>query len=37
MARFEAFAERAPDGIDAFVFVVRWGRLTPAHEAALDA
>ena len=37
MKRFAAFAELVPLGIDAFLFVVRWGRFKPEHEAAFDA
>ena len=37
MDRFIAFADRTPKGIDAFLFVVKWGRLKPEHEAAFDA
>lgn len=37
MRRFSAFAEHTPDGIDAFLFVVRWGRWKPEHEATIDA
>ena len=34
--RFRRFSEHTPLGIDAFLFVVRWGRFKPEHEAALD-
>lgn len=37
LGRFSAFAERAADGIDAFLFVARWGRFKPEHDAALAA
>ena len=37
MSRFRAFADLVPMGIDCFVFVVRWGRFKPEHEAAFDA
>ncbi|KAL1521517.1 hypothetical protein AB1Y20_021177 [Prymnesium parvum] len=36
LRRFSLFAERTPLGINAFLFVVRWGRFKPEHEAALD-
>lgn len=36
-ARFSTFADRALDGIDAFLFVVRWGRFKPEHAAAFEA
>ena len=37
MRRFTLFATCTPLGINAFLFVVRWGRFKPEHEAALDA
>ncbi|KAJ1632254.1 AIG1-type guanine nucleotide-binding (G) domain-containing protein [Pavlovales sp. CCMP2436] len=37
MARFSAFAAHTPFGIDAFVFVVRFGRFKPEHEAAFGS
>jgi hypothetical protein len=37
MARFSTFAEHTPQGIHVFLFVVRWGRFKPEHEAALSA
>jgi hypothetical protein len=37
MARFSAFADHTPYGIDAFLFVVRFGRFKPEHEAAFSA
>jgi len=37
MERFSLFADRTPNGIDIFFFVVRWGRFKPEHDAALDA
>ena len=37
MVRFSAFADRAIGGIDCFLFVVRWGRWKPEHDAALGA
>ena len=37
MRRFATFADLVPTGIDAFLFVVRWGRFRPDHEAAIDA
>ena len=37
LTRFSEFAELTPCGIDAFLFVVRWGRFKPEHEAALAA
>ena len=37
MRRFALFAESTPLGINAFLFVVRWGRFKPEHEAALEA
>ena len=37
MRRFAAFSDLVPCGIDLFVFVVRWGRFKPEHEAAVDA
>jgi hypothetical protein len=36
-AAFGEFAEHTPRGIDVFVFVVKWGRWKPEHDAALDA
>lgn len=33
--RFVGFADRTPEGIDAFLFIVRWGRFKPEHDAAL--
>ena len=35
--RFSKFSDLVPCGIDVFLFVVRWGRFKPEHEAALDA
>eukprot|EP00929_Paragymnodinium_shiwhaense_P063562 TRINITY_DN31757_c0_g1_i1.p1 TRINITY_DN31757_c0_g1~~TRINITY_DN31757_c0_g1_i1.p1 ORF type:complete len:298 (-),score=55.07 TRINITY_DN31757_c0_g1_i1:176-1069(-) len=35
--RFSTFADQTPEGIDAFLFIVRWGRFRPEHGAALDA
>lgn len=35
--RFSAFSDSAPEGIDAFIFVVRWGRFKPEHAIALAA
>jgi len=32
LRRFSLFAERTPLGINAFLFVVRWGRFKPEHE-----
>mmetsp|Transcript_27553 Transcript_27553/g.74174 ORF Transcript_27553/g.74174 Transcript_27553/m.74174 type:complete len:253 (-) Transcript_27553:176-934(-) len=37
MQRFSRFAHLTPFGIDAFLFVVRYGRFKPEHEAALSA
>ena len=37
MRRFSAFADLVPCGIDLFLFIVRWGRFKPEHEAAFDA
>lgn len=37
MDRFTLFADRTSDGIDAFLFVVRWGRFKPEHDAALSS
>ena len=37
MRRFAAFSDSTPLGIDVFLFVARWGRWKPEHEAALDA
>ena len=37
MRRFSAFSDLTPFGIDVFLFVVRWGRFRPDHEAAVDA
>ena len=37
LRRFSLFAEDCPDGVDAFLFVVRWGRFKPEHEKALGA
>ena len=34
---FSAFSEDCMDGVDAFLFVVKWGRFKPEHERALDA
>ena len=34
---FGAFADDCMDGVDAFLFVVKWGRFKPEHERALDA
>eukprot|EP00656_Telonema_subtile_P002473 TRINITY_DN11099_c0_g1_i3.p1 TRINITY_DN11099_c0_g1~~TRINITY_DN11099_c0_g1_i3.p1 ORF type:complete len:258 (+),score=46.71 TRINITY_DN11099_c0_g1_i3:60-833(+) len=35
--RFNKFSEHCAYGIDVFLFVVRWGRFKPEHEAAFDA
>eukprot|EP00933_Yihiella_yeosuensis_P072227 TRINITY_DN8056_c2_g1_i3.p1 TRINITY_DN8056_c2_g1~~TRINITY_DN8056_c2_g1_i3.p1 ORF type:complete len:318 (+),score=69.80 TRINITY_DN8056_c2_g1_i3:40-954(+) len=35
--RFSTFADRAEQGIDAFLFIVRWGRFKPEHDSALAA
>mmetsp|Transcript_73874 Transcript_73874/g.153921 ORF Transcript_73874/g.153921 Transcript_73874/m.153921 type:complete len:288 (-) Transcript_73874:153-1016(-) len=35
--RFSLFADKTRDGIDVFLFVVRWGRFKPEHDAALNA
>lgn len=37
LARFSRFADHTPSGISLFLFVVRWGRFKPEHDAALDA
>jgi hypothetical protein len=37
LERFRSFGARAPCGIDCFLFVVRWGRFKPEHEAALSS
>lgn len=37
LRRFSLFADDCPDGVDAFLFVVRYGRFKPEHEAALAA
>eukprot|EP00310_Coccolithus_braarudii_P018964 CAMPEP_0183338196 /NCGR_PEP_ID=MMETSP0164_2-20130417/5578_1 /TAXON_ID=221442 /ORGANISM="Coccolithus pelagicus ssp braarudi, Strain PLY182g" /LENGTH=248 /DNA_ID=CAMNT_0025508011 /DNA_START=15 /DNA_END=758 /DNA_ORIENTATION=+ len=37
MERFSTFAELVPCGINLFLFIVRWGRFKPEHEAAFDA
>lgn len=37
LRRFATFAEHTPHGIDAFLFVVRFGRFKPEHEAAVSA
>ena len=34
---FSAFADDCMDGVDAFLFVVKWGRFKPEHERALEA
>ena len=34
---FGAFADDCMDGVDAFLFVVKWGRFKPEHERALEA
>ena len=34
---FSAFSEDCMDGVDAFLFVVKWGRFKPEHERALEA
>jgi len=35
--RFSTFAAKTPAGIDAFLFIVRWGRFKPEHDAALSS
>lgn len=35
LERFVSFADRTPEGIDVFLFVLRWGRFKPEHVAAL--
>mmetsp|Transcript_119411 Transcript_119411/g.283486 ORF Transcript_119411/g.283486 Transcript_119411/m.283486 type:complete len:254 (+) Transcript_119411:88-849(+) len=35
--RFSTFSEAASEGIDAFLFVIRWGRFKPEHDEALAA
>mmetsp|Transcript_47063 Transcript_47063/g.87997 ORF Transcript_47063/g.87997 Transcript_47063/m.87997 type:complete len:257 (-) Transcript_47063:186-956(-) len=35
--RFSTFADAAAEGIDVFLFVVRWGRFKPEHDEALAA
>ena len=35
--RFSTFSEAAAEGIDCFLFVVRWGRFKPEHDEALAA
>ena len=35
--RFVRFGEHTPHGIDCFMFVMRWGRFKPEHEAALES
>lgn len=37
LQRFAAFSDLVPCGINMFLFVVRWGRFKPEHEAAFDA
>ena len=37
MRRFSAFSDSCPAGIDVFLFVMKWGRFRPDHEAAFDA
>lgn len=37
MRRFATFSDLVPTGIDVFLFVVRWGRFRPDHEAAFEA
>ena len=37
MSRFSLFADHTPLGINCFLFIVRWGRFKPEHEAALEA
>ena len=37
MKRFASFADLVPQGIDLFLFVARYGRWKPEHEAALSA
>ena len=34
MRRFSLFADHTPLGINAFLFVVRWGRFKPEHEVS---
>jgi|EP00927_Polykrikos_kofoidii_P066100 hypothetical protein len=36
MDRFSAFSDFTPNGIDVFLFIVRWGRFKPEHDAALQ-
>ena len=35
--RFSAFSNSAAEGIDVFLFVVKWGRFKPEHDEALAA
>ena len=35
--RFSCFSEQAAEGIDVFLFVVKWGRFKPEHDEALAA
>lgn len=35
--RFSVFADKNRDGIDCFLFVLRWGRFKPEHDAAMAA
>jgi len=37
LRRFNTFGDLCPLGIDVFLFVVRWGRFKPDHEAAFDS
>ena len=37
MKRFSLFSDLVPCGIDLFLFIVRYGRWKPEHEAAMDA
>ena len=37
MERFSKFSDLVPQGIDVFLFIIRFGRFKPEHEAALDA
>jgi len=36
LERFRSFGDHTPCGIDCFLFVVRWGRFKPEHDAALN-
>eukprot|EP00913_Durusdinium_trenchii_P014758 g13843.t1 len=37
LERFSTFSEAAAEGIDVFLFVLRWGRFKPEHDEALAA